>query len=359
MADHLRPATFAVDVAIVSFAQSTSVKDNRNEAEQLLPVITEAVEAVGLSSQEMGFVVSGSTDYLAGRPFSFVSALDAVGPWPPLTESHVEMDAAWALYEAVLRLQHGDIDTALVYGFGTSSMSDVGRTLALQLDPYHLAPLFPDQVGLLGLQARAALESGVLTEEAAAAIVARSLADGAANPYAIRRDAHDAEAILATRRTLDPLRELDVPPVTDGCTAMVLTTLDRARTLVDTPVVIRGIDHRIEAHALGLRDLATSPSTARAGMVAGATGDIDLAELHALTAHQEAILVAALGLGGGTRINPSGGTLVSNPLMSAGLVRIGEAATRLAAGDGRRAVAHAQSGPCMQQNLVALLEVAP
>ena len=54
-------------------------------------------------------------------------------------------------------------------------------------------------------------------------------------------------------------------------------------------------------------------------------------------------------------INPSGGALAANPMMAAGLVRIGEAALRLAR-RGRRAVAHATSGPCLQQNLVCVLE---
>jgi hypothetical protein len=31
------------------------------------------------------------------------------------------MDGAWALYEAWVRLHHGDIDTALVFGSGKSS----------------------------------------------------------------------------------------------------------------------------------------------------------------------------------------------------------------------------------------------
>ena len=72
--------------------------------------------------------------------------LDAVGPWPPISESHVEMDGAFALYEAWVRLQHGDIDTALVYGFGKCSPGDVGRVIALQLEPYLLGPLWPDAV---------------------------------------------------------------------------------------------------------------------------------------------------------------------------------------------------------------------
>jgi hypothetical protein len=42
--------------------------------------------------------------------------------------------------------------------------------------------------------------------------------------------------------------------------------------------------------------------------------------------------------------------------MAAGLIRFAEAADRLLAGGADRAVAHSASGPCLQQNLVAVLE---
>jgi hypothetical protein len=42
--------------------------------------------------------------------------------------------------------------------------------------------------------------------------------------------------------------------------------------------------------------------------------------------------------------------------MVAGLVRIIEVAERIIAGSANRGVAHATSGPCLQQNLVCLLE---
>src|SRR3712207_9435033 len=153
-----------IDVAVVGFAHHATPEDARSEPEMLLPVISEALAPLNLDTQDRGFVVSGSSDYLAGQPFSFVAARDAVGPWPPLAKSHVEMDGAFALYEAWLRLQHGDIDTALVYSFGKSSPGDIARTMALQLEPYVLAPLFPDQHSLAALQARALLDSGAISE---------------------------------------------------------------------------------------------------------------------------------------------------------------------------------------------------
>ena len=347
-----------IDVAVVGFAHHATESDVRSEQEMLLPVIRQALAPTGLKAQDMGFVVSGSSDYLAGQPFSFVAALDAVGPWPPLSESHVEMDGAFALYEAWLRLQHGDVDTALVYAFGKSSGGDIARVLAMQLDPYTLAPLFPDAHSLAALQARLLLDSGGATEDDFAATVARSWRNAAGNDKAQRAGNPSVEELLAAERTYDPLRDHDCPPVTDGCAAVVLAAGDRARDLVDTPVWIRGIDQRAEAHALGVRDLTDSASTRKAAHVTGvADGPVDVAEIHAPWSPQEVIVRHALGINGQTRINPSGGALVSNPVMVAGLERIGHAATALQSGEGQRAVAHATAGPVLQQNLVCVLEV--
>src|SRR3954454_25335572 len=109
------------EVAVVSGASfETPSEPARNEGEMLLPVIQEALGRVGLTQQDIGFTVSGSSDYLQGFPFAVVGALDAVGAWPPIRESHVEMDGAFALYEAVNVLQEAprnvhSIDTALLY----------------------------------------------------------------------------------------------------------------------------------------------------------------------------------------------------------------------------------------------------
>jgi acetyl-CoA acetyltransferase len=346
------------DVAVVSFAQHTARReDTRNEVEILLPVVREALKPTGLEAQDMGFTCSGSTDYLAGQAFAFVSALDAVGPWPPIAESHVEMDGAFALYEAWVRLQHGDIDTALVYAFGKSSPGDVGRVLALQLEPYVLGPLWPDAISLAALQARALLESGKASDKDLARVVARSRKAAQGNPHALLSGSMDEADLLDQPLYADPLRMHDCPPITDGAAVMVLAAGDRARELCEKPVWIRGIDHRIDIQSPGARDLTVSPSTTLAAQKAGATADVDIAELHAPFSSQELILIEALGLDETrTSINPSGGALASNPVMVAGLIRIGEAATRLAKGEGQTAIAHATSGPLLQQNLVAALE---
>ncbi|MFD7835079.1 thiolase domain-containing protein [Streptomyces sp. NPDC059761] len=352
---------YARDVAVVAFAQSDHLRrsDELSEVEMVMPVLHQVLDQTGLKAGEIGFTCSGSSDYLAGRAFSFTMTLDGVGAWPPISESHVEMDGAWALYEAWVKIQTGEADTALVYSYGKSSPGSVRDVLTRQLDPYYLAPLWPDSVALAALQAQALIDAGETDEDALAAIGARSRAAAEANPHAQLSGATVPQGDYQVR----PLRTGDCPPIGDGVAAVILAAGDTARRLCARPAWITGIDHRIEAHGLGLRDLTDSPSTRIAAEHAGVfDAPVDTAELHAPFSSQEVVLRKALGLGLGgddVVVNPSGGALAANPVMAAGLIRIGEAAARIHRGESDRAVAHATSGPCLQQNLVAVLEGEP
>lgn len=345
------------EIAVVAFAQTDHrrTSEDVSEVEMLMPVLHQVLEQTGLKTADIGFTCSGSSDYLAGRAFSFTLALDGVGAWPPISESHVEMDGAWALYEAWVKLRTGDADTALVYSYGKSSPGSVRDVLTRQLDPYYVAPLWPDSVALAALQAQALIDAGTTDEPTLAAVGARSRADADANSHAqLRGSVPQGEYLVR------PLRTGDCPPIGDGAAAVVLAAGERARDLCERPAWIRGIDHRIEAHGIGVRDLADSPSTRLAAERAGAyERPVDTAELHAPFSSQEVILREVLGLDDSVRVNPSGGALAANPIMAAGLIRIGEAAARIHRGESDRALAHATSGPCLQQNLVAVLEGDP
>ncbi|WP_116206124.1 thiolase domain-containing protein [Amycolatopsis circi] len=346
------------EVAVAGFAQAPNVRKTEgttNGVEMLVPILAEAFAATGLSKQDIGFWCSGSSDYLAGRAFSFIAAVDALGAFPPINESHVEMDAAWALYEAWLKIRTGEVDTALVYGFGKASAGQLRRVMAMQLDPYLVTPLWPDSLAIAGLQARLGLEGGLWSEKDLAEVAARSRADAANNPAAQLSGTVDVADLLDTPYVADPLRAHDIAPVTDGASVIILASEERARDLVERPAIISGLEHRIDSPVLGARDLTRSPSTA----IAAARLDLDgveLAELHAPFTHQELILRRELGFADSVRINPSGGALTGNPMFSAGLARIGEAATRIHRGEAAKTLAHATSGPALQQNLLAVLE---
>lgn len=352
------------DIAVVATAQTPAhARYDGPEVHLIMDCVDQLLAATGLSRDGIDFTIAGSCDYLSGMPFAFVTNVDGMGAWPPVYESHVEMDGAWALFEAWLRLQMGDVDVAMVVGSGRSSPCDAREVFHLQADPYAVAPLGLDPDALAGIQARALIDAGLASESDFAAVVARSRAAAAANPMAQVSGSVAVADLLAEPYDMAPLRAHDVAPPADGAAAVIIAVAERARELTDRPVWIKGIDHRIESHHPGLRDLTDSASVRTAaaalGIGAGAGGGgggLDVAELHVTHAHEEIILRSALGLDDSVEVNPSGGPLGGNPVMATGLIRVIEAADRIAAGSARRAVAHASSGPALQQNLLCLLE---
>jgi acetyl-CoA acetyltransferase len=246
------------DVAIVSVAVADHVRRERmrNEVEILMPVVHQVIEDCGIPKEEIGFTCSGTSDFLAGQPFSFV--------------------------------KHDLAEVAARYDGGAS-----------------------------------------------------------------------ADQLLEKPYLVSPLRVHDCPPIADGAAAVVLAAGELAAKVCSRPAWIRGIDHRIEQHQLGSRDLTMSPSTALAAQKAGVgDGTVNIAELHAPFTHQELIVREAMKLGDDVTVNPSGGPLAGNPVMVAGLERFVHAARAIHRGEADRAVAHATSGPCLQQNLVAVLEAS-
>ncbi len=347
----------STDVAVIGFAEAPEERRSAattNGTEMLVPIIADVLAATGLKRSDIGFWCSGSSDYLAGRAFSFVSAVDAIGAFPPVAESHVEMDAAWALYEAWLKILTGEADVALAYGFGKSSAGLLRRVLALQLDPYLTAPLWPDSVAIAALQARAGIAAGLWSEADMAAVADRCLRSGITQSRPLAAPAPGLVPPLERPYVATPLRAHDCAPVTDGAAVVVLAAADRARAHCERPAWITGFEHRIDSGCLGARDLTAAPSAAAAGAAAG-SARAQVAELHAPFTHQEIILRRAIGLGGDAAVNPSGGALCGNPMFAAGLARIGWAARAVMSGQADIAVGHATSGPALQQNLVCVL----
>jgi acetyl-CoA acetyltransferase len=347
-------------IAVVGFAQSPCrVREEATTSgvEMLVPIIAEVFGATGLTKSDIGFWCSGSSDYLAGRAFSFVSAVDAIGAVPPTMESHVEMDGAWALYEAWVKVLTGEAEVALAYGFGKASGAELRRVLALQLDPYLVAPLWPDSVSIAALQARLGLEAGRWTEKDMAEVAARSRAAAMSNPDAQVSGSVAASELLERPYVAEPLRAHDCAPVGDGAAVVVIASASRAAELCARPAWISGFAHQVDSGSLGARDLLAAPSAAGAARAAGAHG-VEVAELHAPFTHQELILREALGLGDEVAVNPSGGALCGNPMFAAGLARIGGAARAVMSGRAERALGHATSGPALQQNLVCMMSAS-
>jgi acetyl-CoA acetyltransferase len=361
------------NVAVVGFAQLPVVARDQHHmsTEMLYPVVRQALADCGVGREAIDYQIAGSVDYMDGRPFGFVSALEVMGSWPPKQDLHLEMDAAFCAYYAWVRMQAGDCDTALVVGHGKTSEGDPNRVLNLQLDPYYQAAIGLDPTATAALQASAYMARAGKTDRDLAAIAARNRVAGARNPGNQVRDVVTADDLLRTPWAVEPLRVSYLPPVGESATCMILAAEGKAEKMCDRPVWIHGVDHRIEMQTLGARDLTRSASAQRAAEKACAlagintAAEVDVVELSAATPAEELILCEALGLDANAArpaINPSGGPLCGNPVMSTGLIRMGEVFYQLsgradgrAVSGARRGVAHATQGHCLQHSIVWVL----
>ena len=361
------------NVAVVGFAQAPIVArdEHRIASEILYPIVRQALAECGVERDAIDYQVAGSADYIDGRPFGFVTALDVMGSWPARQDLHLEMDAAFAAHYAWIRMQAGDCDTALVCGYGKASEGEPERVLNLELDPYYHAAIGLTPTATAALQASAFMARTGTTDADLAAIAARNRAAGAGNPDALVRDPATADALARTPWAVAPLREGYLPAFGDSAVCLVLAAEEKAASMCDRPAWIHGVDQRIELQTIGARDvsrsagarLAAEHALAMAG-VARAT-EVDVVELSAANPAEELILCEALGIDARAPrpvLNASGGPLCGHPIMMTGLVRLGEVFRQLAGRAGaravpnaRRAIAHATQGHCLQQNLFFVL----
>jgi hypothetical protein len=282
-------------VAVVGASGALApIGDGRNDAELLAPVVDAALDAAGMTRDDVGLVCSAGSEFLNGVVGTVMGAFDAFPGWPPRAHSHLEGDGAFAFHEAWIRLLSGEADTALVCAWSRPLAVEPRRVLELQLDPYVVAPLAPRPEDLAGLQASSAFTA---------------------------------------------------LPVCAGAAAVVLA--------VDRPgAVISGVEQRIDAHHLGARDLTRSASTAAAASALGLPGStIDLLEVHAPFSHQAQLVVDAVGAdAAAVRLADA------DPIMVTGLLRVVAATNAVLGGEAQRAVAHGTNGPCLQHNVLCLLE---
>jgi len=358
------------NIAVVAFSQAPIVArdEHRVASEILYPEVRSALDQCDVERAAIDYQVAGSADYIDGRPFGFVTALDVMGSWPAKQDLHLEMDAAFAAYYAWVRMQAGDCDSALVCGYGKNSEGEPERVLNLELDPYYQAPLGLGPSATAALQASAYMARSGATDGDLAEIAARNRAAGAKNACAQLREAVPAERLAATPWVVEPLRRGYLPPYGDSAVCLVLAAEGKAERMCDRPAWLHGVDQRIEMQTLGARDLSRSAgarlAAERALAMAGLASprDVDVIELSSTTPAEELVLREAMGVEAGAVVNPSGGPLCGHPFMMTGLIRLGEAFRQLAGRAGahavpnvRRAIAHAAQGHCLQQNLFFVL----
>ena len=232
---------------------------------------------------------------------------EAAGVQAPATrfESACASSGA-AVREAVTRIRTGENDVLLVGG--TERMSNLGtagatEALAIAADDLwevRAGTTFP---GAYALMAQAYFDAFGGDREDLAHIAVKNHDNALPNENAQYQRAIGVDDVLEAPPVSEPLGLYDACPISDGASALVLTSEDYAAEHdLEAPVAITGTGQGGDRMALHDRDhLARSPAAREAGEEAYAdadidAGDVDFAEVHDCFTIAEVLALEALDL---------------------------------------------------------------
>ncbi len=300
-----------------------------------------------------------------------------------LTVEAADASGGAALRQAVLAVQSGLVETALVVGVEKvtdQSGSTIPAALATALDADYEAIHGQTLSGAAALMMRRYMHEYGITLADFAGFSVNAHANAVANPKAMYRNKLRAEAFTGAPMTAEPVSLFDEAPAGDGAAAVIVTASDRAADMVARPVRIAASTLATDTLSLhDRRDLLWLPaaerSAARACEQAGLTpADIDLFELHDSFTILAALSLEAcgfaergqgwqlardgeLGRNGRIPISTFGGLKArGNPLGATGLYQIVEVAHQVRGTAGDCQVPGARVG--MAQNLGGMAATA-
>jgi acetyl-CoA acyltransferase len=253
--------------------------------------------------------------------------------------------------EKLFAASRGDSYRALNGAVDTSFLAAAG--VDASAESVFVAAIYPERLGRY--RAKYGLQPRTLAE-----IAVKNRANAAFNPYAQYIAPISVDDVLGSRMVAEPLTALMCAPISDGASAVVVTSASLARSSGRRPIWIRGI-----ATGMGAPPSESGSVIARiarrAFAEAGITpADVDVAEVHDSIAFNELLAYEELGLcpvGEGARFASSGASSLAgkvpvntsgglesrgHPVAATGLAQIIELATQLRQEAGERQVADAR-----------------
>ncbi|MBF0105919.1 MAG: thiolase domain-containing protein [Deltaproteobacteria bacterium] len=324
-----------------------------------------------IDSMYVGCMTSGlfvGQEHLA----SLLSDYLGYGPIPTCRVESACASGGLAIRQGIIDVASGVSDIVLVGGI--EKMNDVdggGATDALatasdqEWEAFN-GITFP---GIYALMARAHMEKYGTTRDQLSHVSVKNHNNGLLNPNAQFKLKATLESVKNAVMVATPLTLMDCSPVTDGAAAVVLCSLDTAKKMGKTPlVVLKGMGHATNSIALHTRkDLTTIESTTMAAqqaykMAGVGPKDINFAEVHDCFTIAEIMATESLGffergeggkaaesgitaLGGKMPINTSGGLKSKgHPVGATGVAQVCEVVSQLKGCAGDRQLKNPRRG---------------
>jgi len=326
-------------------------KDSRPVIGLVTEAVRRALDDAGIDAADVdGFTSEAQTTLGRARPDELAVAIGATGRRFSAHTSIAGSGVIGALQLAQLAIEAGLADVVVSYYGISLSVTEGGPYQLHAEDPAKAALEMPfgyfgQPVYFAMLAQRYAHEYGLTGEQLAAVpIAARRFAQR--TPKALVQEPLDLDGYLADRIVADPLRRLDCCLVNDAAAAVVVTSLERARDLRTTPIVIAGTGFGTKPVTEAdyftqnpqFLEMASAQSASRAFAAAGLEpADVDLAliydcftmsvilqleDLGFVPKGEGAAFVAsgAIGPGGSLPTNTHGGLLSNSYTVGAGHV---------------------------------------
>ncbi|VTU30315.1 acetyl-CoA acetyltransferase [Variovorax sp. PBL-E5] len=307
--------------------------------------------------------------------FSAIQLSEHLGIQPRYLDSTLVGGASFEMHlaHACAAIQAGLCEVALI-AYGSVQRSKRARKLegfvesgtsAAQYETVY-APLYP--LSFYAMVAQRYMHDYGATPEQLANVAVSARQWAALNPKAFKREPLTVAEVLASPMVSSPLHALDCCLVTDGGGAVIVTSLERAKTLARRPVQVLGYaettTHDAMSQVPDLLHHGSAVTGARAlGMAGVTTKEIDVIQIYdAFTINvlvglenlgfcqpgEAAALVAdgCIGPGGSLPVNTQGGGLsYCHPGMF-GIFLLIEAVRQLRGECGERQVPKAETALC-------------
>jgi len=346
-------------VAIVGVGQTHHKSRSKEyKGQELIYVaVKRALDSTGLTMADIDAIVVGNMDHFESINYVDMWSVDGSGGYmKPIMKVTTGGTTGSAVgHAAFYHVASGLFDTVLAIGWEQNSESDTTAAISTCFDPITEREYAGGAIGPLAAQYTAYMSKYGATEEDAALVSVRDHNNAARyNPYAHLRQTITVEEVMKSQYISYPIKLLDMCPRTDGACAVLFSSEDKARKIVDRPAWVLGVgDCHILVHmadGIGLANLPSLEVAAREAYEMAGVSDpfkqFDVAELYVPASTAGVCWMEALGLcdeGGGPAlirsgvtemsgelpINPSGGVLATNPIGATGLLRIGEAALQV------------------------------
>ncbi len=348
------------DVAIIGVGQSNFSRScNMSIKELCFEGFKEAMEGLDITNSDIDTsIICSSPEYDKQRsPSALISEYLELTPSATFiienacTSSSTGLRVAWSL------IKSGLYKVIAVVGFQKMSeltSRESAEKMGRAYDVIWESPFGLTMPAGYAMYARAHMATYGTTKEQLAKVRVKNSYYSVKNPKATYQKALSLEEILESVVVASPLKMLDCCANADGSSCIIVANRDIAKRITNIPIWVIGLGAASDTGISGRESFTSFSSAKRAAKQAYAMAgirhparEIDLAEVYDNYAFNELQYCEALGLcgegeggrfidegiseiGGSIPVNPSGGLLgQGNPLGTAGLMRVAQAALQL------------------------------